>query len=63
MQRGYKLEGIAGTLAVGLGLGTWPILAFEQPSTGRHRYTASAADRIAMTQAKDDPWVFVDVLG
>lgn len=62
LQRGYKLEGIAGTLAVGLGLGTWPILAFQQPSTGRHRYTASA-ERIELTQAKDDPWVFVEVLG
>lgn len=63
LQRGYKLEGIAGTLAVGLSLGTWPILAFQQPSSGRHRYTASAAERIELTQAKDDPWVFVEVLG
>lgn len=29
LRRDYKLEGIAGTLAVGLGLGAWPILAFE----------------------------------
>ena len=63
MRQGYALEGIAGTLAVGIGLGTWPVLVFEQPSTGRHRYTASTAERIELTQDKDEPWVFVDVLG
>lgn len=63
LRRGYKLEGLAGTLAVGTGLGTWPILAFHQPSTGRHRYTASTDERIALTKDKNTPWVFVEVLG
>lgn len=63
LRRGYKLEGLAGTLAVGIGLGTWPILGFHQPSTGRHRYTSSADERIALTKDKDAPWVFVEVLG
>ncbi len=60
---GYQLEGIAGTLAVGLTLGTWPILAFYQPSTGKHRYTASRSERIALTQNTTQPWVFQDVIG
>lgn len=63
ISNGYQLEGIAGTLAVGLNLGTWPILAFQQPSTGRHRYTASRSDMVALTQQTDQPWVFKGVLG
>ena len=60
---GYQLEGIAGTLAVGLTLGTWPILSFVQPSTGKHRYTASRSERVALTQETQQPWVFQGVLG
>ena len=60
---GYQLEGIAGTLAVGLTLGTWPILAFYQPSTGKHRYTASRSERIALTQNTTQPWLFQEVIG
>jgi len=60
---GYKLEGIAGTLAVGLTLGTWPILAFYQPSTGKHRYTASRSEPIALTQNTSQPWLFKKVIG
>ena len=63
ISNGYKLEGIAGTLAVGLNLGTWPILAFKQPSTGKHRYTASRTERVALTQQTEQPWVFTGVLG
>ena len=60
---GYQLEGIAGTFAVGLTLGTWPILAFYQPSTGKHRYTASRSERIALTQNTTQPWLFQEVIG
>ncbi len=63
LANGYQLEGIAGTLAVGLTLGTWPILAFYQPSTGKHRYTASRIERIALTQNTTEPWVFQEVIG
>ena len=63
IDKGYWLEGIAGTLAVGLTLGSWPILGFVQPSTGRHRYTASRSERVALTQATSQPWVFTGVLG
>ena len=63
VRRGYKLEGLAGAVAVGIGLGTWPILAFHQPSTGRHRYTASTDERIELTKDTAEPWVFVEVLG
>ncbi len=63
LANGYKLEGIAGTLAVGITLGTWPILAFYQPSTGKHRYTASRIERVALTQNTTKPWVFQEVIG
>ncbi len=63
LANGYQLEGIAGTLAVGLTLGTWPILAFYQPSTGKHRYTASRSERIALTKNTTQPWVFQEVIG
>lgn len=63
LANGYQLEGIAGTLAVGLTLGTWPILAFYQPSTGNHRYTASRTELIALTKNTTQPWVFQEVIG
>ena len=63
LKSGYQLEGIAGTLAVGLTLGRSPIMSFQQPSSGRHRYTASRSEMVELTQQTNDPWVFTGVLG